>query len=75
MKLKTDANIPHFLEAVHRCKGSVHFTTPEGDNLNLKSTLSHFVFASVVAEQLRELNGDVHLTDSADMELLDRFFV
>ena len=32
-----------FLEAVDLCKGNVFLVTEEGDRLNLKSKLSHFI--------------------------------
>ncbi len=35
----------HFLKAVNRCRGEVVLTTGEGDCLNLKSTLSRYIFA------------------------------
>lgn len=75
MKLKPDANIPSFLQTVYQCKGEVHFTTEEGDNLNLKSTLSQFVFAAVVAEQIMSLDGEILISDSADREFLSRFLI
>ena len=35
----------HFLKAVNRCRGEVVLTTGAGDCLNLKSTVSRYIFA------------------------------
>lgn len=74
MKLKPDANIPKFLQAVSECRGAVHFTTAEGDNLNLKSSLSQFVFAAVIAGQLQKFDGEIVVKNSTDRKLLSHFF-
>lgn len=49
MKLKENCDIVAFLHAVQQCRGEVFLVTKEGDRLNLKSTLSRYVFA-VIAE-------------------------
>lgn len=49
-KLKHKIEPVHFLKAVNQCRGDVVLTTLEGDYLNLKSTLSRYIFA-VNAEQ------------------------
>lgn len=73
MKLKTGVNISHFLLAVQSCRGDVNFITPEGDNLNLKSALSQFVFAAVIAGQLETLQGEIQLQDAQDLPLLQGY--
>ena len=75
MKLNPSANIPHFLQAVYDCQGDVYFTTPEGDNLNLKSALSQFVFAAVIAGQLKDLHGDIQLKDERDLPILQGYLL
>lgn len=59
MNLKPDISLPEFFQAVHACQGEVLFETPEGDQLNLKSTLSQFVFTAAVAGQLRAFHGSI----------------
>lgn len=59
MKLKPDFNLIEFFQAVHSCQYEVLFETPEGDRLNLKSTLSQFVFTAAVAGKFRALNGEL----------------
>lgn len=46
MCLKKDVDIIQFLDAVKQCETDVFLETDEGDRLNLKSTLSQYVFAA-----------------------------
>ena len=75
MKIKPNANIPRFLQAVQSCQGAIRYTTPEGDDLNLKSALSQFVFAAVVAGQLEEMHGDIKLQNSEDLSVVQSFLL
>lgn len=75
MKVNPNTNIPRFLQAVQTCRGDVHFTTPEGDDLNLKSALSQFVFAAVVAGQLEELHGEIQFQDPEDLPVLQGYLL
>lgn len=73
MKLKSNIQIPAFLQAVQACKGEVNFVTAEGDNLNLKSTLSQFVFTAVIAGKLQSLQGQVILQNPDDQAILQDY--
>ena len=75
MKINPNADIPRFLQAVQNCRGDVRFTTPEGDDLDLKSALSQFVFAAVVAGQLKDMRGDIQLQDPEDFFVVQRFLL
>lgn len=44
MKLKKAVSCAEFLKSAQACRGEVVFETPEGDQLNLKSTLSEYLF-------------------------------
>lgn len=70
MKLRPNVNIPAFIEAVRACSGQVCFVTPEGDNLNLKSTLSQLVFTTVIAGKLQSLGGWITVQNPQDEALL-----
>ena len=70
MRLNPNVNVPAFLQAVQSCNGEVCFVTREGDILNLKSTLSQFVFTTVIAGKLQNLEGQVSVQDSQDAILL-----
>lgn len=75
MKLNPDTNIPRFLQTVQSCKGDVHYLTPEGDDLNLKSALTQFLFAAVVAGQMKELPGEISFQDPEDQSALQRYLL
>lgn len=45
MYLNSSVDIVRFLSAVKKCREDVFLETVEGDRLNLKSTLSQYVFA------------------------------
>lgn len=73
MKLKDQINIPAFLQAIQKCEADVLFVTLEGDRLNLKSTLSQFVFTAVIAGSLKQLEGAIELQQSSDVAVLSEF--
>lgn len=50
MKIKSNIDLMDFLKEVKRCEGSVYLETTEGDKLNLKSTLSQYVFVVLAGE-------------------------
>ena len=47
MKISTHIDLSAFLAVVQHCRGEVLFCTAEGDKLNLKSTLSTYLFAAM----------------------------
>jgi len=59
LKLKRNADILSFMDAVQKCRHDVCLDTSEGDHLDLKSTLSQFVFASAVAAKLPDLEAEI----------------
>lgn len=75
MKLKSNINVPDFLQAVQVCTGEVFFITPEGDHLNLKSALSQFIFTAVIAGQLQKLDGCITAQDPQDEILLSQYCI
>ena len=75
MKLKPDINISAFLQAAQTCQGEIYFITPEGDRLNLKSTLMKFVFVTVFAGKLRNQNGQIEVKNPQDLIRLRDYFV
>lgn len=72
MKLKKNIEFSALLDALQRCREDVYLDTAEGDHLNLKSTLSQFVFASVVAARLPELEAEI-LCQPEDLDNLRPF--
>lgn len=75
MKLNPNISIPDFLSAVQDCRHDVWFITPEKDRLNLRSALSQFVFAGVVAGNLENLAGEVVPEDRADLPRIRQFLL
>ena len=73
MKLNANINIPAFLQAVQTCRGEVCLVTEEGDKLNLKSVLSQFVFAAVIAGKLQNFEGFITVQNPQDEALLRDF--
>ena len=73
MKLTENIHIPAFLQAIQKCEADVLFITSEGDRLNLKSTLSQFVFTAVIAGTLKGLEGDIELQNQEDVVFLQEF--
>ncbi len=47
LHLNGNADLFSFLSAVKQCRQDVLFKTAEGDVLNLKSTLSQYLFAAI----------------------------
>ncbi len=72
MKLKKNIDFSDLLDALRYCGKDVYLDTAEGDHLNLKSTLSQFVFASVVAARLPELEAEIRCRPE-DREILRPF--
>lgn len=70
MKLRSDADIQAFLDVVKKCEGRVFLVSPEGDQYNLKSTLTTIYLAM---GKLLEEQGDkleLFAEDKADENLL-----
>ena len=75
MKLKPDINIPSFLKALRHCHADIRFITAEGDVLNLKSTLSQFVFAAVCTNDLCSLASSIQIEDPQDEFILAEYLI
>ena len=73
MKLKALKQYIDFVEAVQSCEGEVIFCSAEGDRLNLKSTLSQFVFAAACGEREFLTAGHVECADPEDYNRLEEF--
>lgn len=58
-RLKQDVDLIAFLDAVSLCSADVMFQTEDGDSLNLKSTLSKYLFSMVATNQRYILTGEV----------------
>ena len=43
MRLRSEADIQAFMDAVNACQGEVYLKSPEGDIFNLKSSMSRYI--------------------------------
>ena len=73
MKLKQLKQYIDFIEAVQTCSEDVYFCSEEGDRLNLKSTLSQFLFASICGDRDYLRGGTVLCQNSADYNRLSPY--
>ncbi len=73
MKLNENIDYSEFFRTVQTCTGEVLLITSEGDQLNLKSTLSQFVFAAAVRSNLDFSNAELQIENSADISKLEDF--
>ena len=51
MRLRSEADIQEFLDAVNACEGEVYLKSPEGDIFNLKSSMSRYVAIGRLIEE------------------------
>ena len=75
MKLKPLDQYIDFIEAVQTCAAYVYFCSEEGDRLNLKSTLSQFLFASICGDRDYLRGGTVLCQNSTDYDRLSSYLV
>ena len=72
--LKSDIDVIEFLNTVSDCPGDVWFYTAAGDEINLKSELSKYVFLTAVTQPEVLKTSEVKVSMGEDLERLDRFF-
>ena len=75
MKLKENIDYSEFFRTVQTCTGEVLLVTPEGDQLNLKSTLSQFVFAAAIRGNLALTGATLQLENTKDRNILETYTV
>ena len=51
MRLRSEADVQEFLDAVSQCGGDVYLKSPEGDIFNLKSSLSRYIAVGRLIEE------------------------
>lgn len=73
MKLFKNIDTISFLEDVKKCSGEVFFESEEGDRLNLKSTLSQYIFF-VADFNYKVLEKGKLSFDDTDFEILKKYF-
>ena len=73
MKLKENADLPAFLRQVKKCGGDVFLETKEGDSLNLKSTLSQYIFVSLGTGNTLISNSIITCSLTGDLHILEDY--
>ena len=74
MRLRSEADVQQFLDAVNQCGGDVYLKSPEGDIFNLKSSMSRYIaIGRLIEEQgdTLELFADRKKTRPRPMPLVD----
>lgn len=73
MKIRKDADIVAFLKQIEACRGSVEFSTAEGDRLDLKSPLARYILAALCAKGEISDSGEVLCEDEDDRAMLKMY--
>ncbi len=73
MKLRKNAVLADFLRQAQSCQGEVWFVTEEGDQLNLKSVLSEYLFLSVAISADLIAHGKILLEKSDDKAVIQSY--
>lgn len=71
-KLKDNINMIDFLRTIAQCSGEVWFITSDGDQINLKSELSKYLFLTVSNSSKPNLLklGELKIDKIDDLDLL-----
>lgn len=62
-----------FFQRIQRCEGTVEFCTQEGDCLNLRSTLSKYLFVTLGENEALMQSGRLICSHESDYQLLAEF--
>lgn len=73
MHINPNINILNFLKQVQKCNGEVLFETSECDRIALKSTLSQYIFFTIVSNPELLQSGTIRFEQDEDIKLLKNF--
>ena len=73
MKLRGTFDTISFFKAVESCTQEVCFRSPQGDVLNLKSTLSQYLFTFLLSRRDLLRSGEITCADPHDQTILQPF--
>ena len=73
MKLREGADLIRFIRTISNCRGGVWYLSAEGDRLNLRSTLSQYLFAASSGNRQFLHGGTVQCEDPDDWAVLREF--
>lgn len=72
MPIKDNVDLVQLISEIKKCHGEVYLETDEGDRLNLKSTLSQYIFVSLGASTFVP-TGRIVCSDDFDYQRLQDF--
>lgn len=72
MRLKENIDLIEFIKTTKKCRQDVFFRTAEGDRLNLKSTLSQYLFSVMSGNRELLENGEIEC-QAADYQMLEGY--
>lgn len=72
-RLKTNISLSNFFNTAQACVGTVYFVTEDGDQLNMKTTLSQFLFTTTVFNAEEPIEGLIHCSVERDYERLKEY--
>ena len=73
MKLKENTDLIEFIKTIKRCRQDVFFYTQDGDRLNLKSTLSQYLFSVLTGNKELLQNGNIECQEPSDYQMLEDY--
>lgn len=72
-RLKANISLSDFFADAQSCMGTVYFVTEDGDQLNMKTTLSQFLFSTTVSNSTEPIEGKIHCSVERDYERLAKY--
>jgi hypothetical protein len=72
MKLKADIDFAELTKKIGKCQGQVYFCS-EGNQFNLKSVFSQYVFYAVTGNPNLMEEGELYCTEEKDYDDLREF--
>lgn len=73
MKFKKNTDLKAFMQEIKECGHDVYYKTQEGDSLNLKSTLSGYIFTASALDREFLEKGEIVCDDEVDFNKLASF--
>ena len=73
MRLKENTDLIGFIKTIKKCRQNVFFCTSEGDRLNLKSTLSQYLFSVLPGNKELLQNGKIECQELSDYQMLEDY--
>lgn len=73
MKLREDTDLIGFIKTIKKCRQDVFFCTAEGNRLNLKSTLTQYLFSTLSSNGEFLQSGNIECGEPSDYRMLETY--